>query len=117
MCKNNFIKFVIDIKYQFNNILKYTEIIKEYKPVSLEIEYLISLTSDVIMESADELVKTQTKDNKSYLLDYINRVYNEVKEVDNAINLEYLQELVQTYYARSLLSEAERNERELKIEE
>ena len=116
LCKNNFIKFVIDVKYQFNNILKYTEILKEYKPVSLEIEYLISLTSDVILESADELVKAKTKDNKQYLLEYIQKVYNELKKVDETIDLQYLEELVQTYYARSLLSEAEREERELVIE-
>ena len=116
LCKNNFIKFVIDVKYQFNNILKYTEILKEYKPVSLEIEYLISLTSDVILESADELVKAKTKDNKQYLLEYIQKVYNELKKVDDTIDLKYLEELVQTYYTRSLLSEAEREERELVIE-
>jgi DNA repair exonuclease SbcCD nuclease subunit len=116
LCKNNFIKFVIDVKYQFNNILKYTEILKEYKPVSLEIEYLISLTSDVIMESTEELLKTSTKDNKSYLLEYIQKMYNEVKEVDNSIDQKYLEELVQTYYTRSLLTEAEREEREFVAE-
>jgi hypothetical protein len=114
LCKNNFIKFVIDVKYQFNDILKYTEMLKEYKPISLEIEYLISLTSDVIMESADELVKSNAKDNKSYLTDYMQKIYNEVKEVDNTIELDYLNELIQTYYARSLLTEAEREEREFK---
>jgi len=116
LCKNNFIKFVIDVKYQFNNILKYTEILKKYKPVSLEIEYLISLTSDVILESADELVKSKTKDNKQYLLEYIQKVYKELKNVDENIDLQYLEELVQTYYSRSLLSEAEREERELLVE-
>lgn len=116
LCKNNFIKFVIDVKYQFNNILKFTEILKEFKPVSLEIEYLISLTSDVIMESTDELLKTSTKDNKSYLMEYIQKMYAEAKEIDNSIELPYLEELVQTYYSRSLLTEAEREERELIVE-
>jgi hypothetical protein len=96
--------------------LKYTELLKEFKPVSLEIEYLISLTSDLIVESADELVKTNTKDNKQYLLEYVQKMYNEVKEVDNSIELQYLNELVQTYYNRSLLTEAEREERELIVE-
>jgi hypothetical protein len=113
LCKNNFVKLIIDVKYQFNNILKYTELLKEYKPASLEIEYLISLTSDVIMESTDELLKTKTKDNKVYLTEYIQRLYEEIKNVDNSIELDYLKELVQTYYSRSLLSEAEREEREL----
>ena len=113
LCKNNFIKFVIDVKYQFNDILKYTEVLKNYKPISLEIEYLISLTSDVIMESADELVKSNAKDNKSYLLEYIQKIFDEAKKVDDNIELEYLQELIQTYYSRSLLTDVEREEREL----
>jgi hypothetical protein len=113
LCKNNFIKFVIDIKYQFNDILKYTEMLKMFKPISLEIEYLISLTSDVIMESADELVKSSAKDNKSYLLEYLQKIFDEIKKVDDNVELNYLEDLVQTYYARSLLTESERNEREL----
>ena len=113
LCKNNFVKLIIDIKYQFNNILKYTEVLKEYKPASLEIEYLISLTSDVIMESTDELLKTNTKDNKVYLIEYIQKIFNEIRNVDDSIELDYLNELVQTYYSRSLLTESEREEREL----
>ena len=74
---------------------------------------MISLTSDVIMESTDELLKTKTKDNQIYLLEYIEKIYNEYKEVDDTIDLDYLKELTQTYYAKSLLSEAEREEREL----
>ena len=117
LCKNNFVKFIIDVKYQFNNILKYTEILKEFKPISLEIEYLISLTADVIIESAEELVKTKTKDNKQYLIEYIQKIYEELKKVDENIDLTYLTELVQTYYDKALLSESEKRERELIIEE
>lgn len=117
LCKNNFVKFIIDVKYQFNNILKYTEILKEFKPISLEIEYLISLTADVITESAEELVKTKTKDNKQYLIEYIQKMYEELKNVDENIDLQYLTELVQTYYDKALLSESEKRERELIIEE
>jgi hypothetical protein len=113
LCNHNFIKFVIDVKYQFNNILKYTDILKTYKPLSLEIEYLISLTSDVISESTDELVKSGSKDNNVYLTEYIQKVYDEAKNIDESIDLDYLKELVQTYYKRSLLSESERDEREL----
>lgn len=113
LCKNNFVKFVVDVKYQFNNILKYTEILKEYKPISLELEYLISLTSDVILESTEELVKTKTKDNNVYLKEYIQKMFNELKQLDESIELSYLEELVETYYKRSKLSEAERQEREL----
>ena len=113
LCKHNFIKFVIDVKYQFNDILKFTEIIKEYKPASLEIEYLISLTSDIILESTDDIVKSNSKDNKIYLLEYVQKVYNEIKNVDSSIDLNFLQELIHNYYQKSLLTDAERQEKEL----
>ena len=77
---------------------------------------MISLTSDVILESTEELVKAKTKDNKEYLIEYIQRIYQELKKVDDTIDLKYLEELIQTYYTRSLLNEAEREERELVIE-
>ena len=44
------------------------------------------------------------------------KMYNEVKDMDETIDLQYLNELVQTYYSRSLLTEAEREERELIVE-
>ena len=44
-------------------------------------------------------------------------MYNEVKDMDETIDLQYLNELVQTYYARSLLTEEEREEREYIINE
>ena len=117
MCRHNFIKFVIDVKYQFNDILKFTEIIKEYKPASLEIEYLISLTSDIILESTDDIVKSNSKDNKIYLLEYVQKVYNEIKNVDSSIDLNFLQELIHNYYQKSLLTDAERQEKELNIKQ
>ena len=43
--------------------------------------------------------------------DYINSFFS--LQVDDTIDLDYLKELTQTYYAKSLLSEAEREEREL----
>ena len=65
------------------------------------------------MESTEELLKTKTKDNKDYLLEYIDKIFPEYKEVDASIELPYLKELTESYYAKSLLSEAEREEREL----
>jgi hypothetical protein len=65
------------------------------------------------MESTDELLKTNTKDNKVYLIEYIQKIFNEIQNVDDSIELDYLNELVQTYYSRSLLTESEREEREL----
>jgi hypothetical protein len=57
--------------------------------------------------------KSNAKDNKSYLLEYIQKIFDEAKKVDDNIELEYLQELIQTYYSRSLLTDVEREEREL----
>ena len=113
LCKNNFIKLVIDVKYQFNDVLKYTELIKNFNPNSLELEYLISLTSDIILESAEEIVKSNSKDNKEYLIEYIQKIYTDIQKVDESIELEYLIELIQSYYQKSLMTDSERCEKEL----
>ena len=47
------------------------------------------------------------------MLEYIQKIFDEAKKVDDNIELEYLQELIQTYYSRSLLTDVEREEREL----
>jgi hypothetical protein len=113
LCKNNFIKLVIDVKYQFNDVLKFTERLKGFNPNSLELEYLISLTSDIILESAEEIVKSNSKDNKEYLIEYIQKIYTDIQKVDESIELPYLIELIQSYYQKSLMTDAERAEKEL----
>lgn len=113
LCKHNFVKFVIDTKYQFNDVLKYTDTIKEFKPVSVELEYLISLTSDIIMQSTDDIIKSNSKDNLSYLLEYVEKVYKEMKDTNNDLNLQTLREMTNLYYKKSQLSESERQEKTL----
>lgn len=108
LVKHNFIKFVIDKTYQFENVLKYSDIIKNLKPISLQIEYLISLTSDIISQSTEQMVKSSSKDNKEYLHQYIQQIYKPLKQADDSINLQTLEQLVDTYYKKSLLSEAQR---------
>ena len=108
LVKHNFIKFVIDKTYQFENVLKYSDVIKNLKPISLQIEYLISLTSDIISQSTEQLVKSNSKDNKEYLHQYIQQIYKPLKQADDSINLQTLEQLVDTYYKKSLLSEAQR---------
>ena len=105
---HNFIKFVIDKTYKFEDVLKYTDILKKYKPLTLEIEYLISLTSDIISQSTEQLVKSNSKDNKEYLHQYIQQIYKPLKQADDSINLQMLEQLVDTYYKKSLLSESQR---------
>lgn len=112
ICKNNFIKLVIDVKYQFNNILNMTEKIRKFNPITYEIEYLISLTNDTIAESTDVIVKSSSKDNRAYLIDYVNVVYDEVSKVDESIDKTFLLELADSYYRKSQVAESERQERE-----
>lgn len=112
LINHNFIKFVIDTKYQFENVLKYTDMIKNLKPVSLEIQYLISLTSDIILESTEQIVKSSSKDNKEYLHQYIQKIYKPLKQADDSINLQTLQQMVDNYYKKSLLNQSERKAEE-----
>ena len=90
------------------DVLKYTDVLKNLKPISLQIEYLISLTSDIILESTDQIVKASSKDNKEYLHQYIQKIYKPLKQADDSINLQTLQQMVDTYYNKSLMTEAER---------
>lgn len=101
LCEHNFCKLIIDTKYQFENVLKYADMIKELKPITFQIEYLISLTSDIILQSTDEIVKSNSKDNKAYLLEYIRNIYKQIKEVDDTINLDILNQLIIQYYQKT----------------
>lgn len=98
LCHKNYIKLVIDTKNEFNTIVKFSTQLKEYMPRSLEIEYLISLTSNLIAKSTDELSKASNKTNLDYLLEYIDNVYEEVKKIDTDINIDTLIDLTKSYY-------------------
>lgn len=111
LCKHNFVKFVIDTKYQFNDVLTFTDKIKQFKPISIQLEYLISLTSDIIMESTDDIIKSNSKDNLSYLLEYIEKVYHQIKDTNNDIKIDTLKQLTRIYYNKSQLSQAERQDK------
>ena len=108
LVKHNFIKFVIDKTYKFEDVLKYTDVLKNLKPISLQIQYLISLTSDIILESTEQIVKASSKDNKEYLHQYIQKIFKPLKQTDNDINLQTLQQMVDNYYNKSLMTEADR---------
>lgn len=100
--ENNFIKFIIDKAYQFENIMKYTEVIKKLNPSSLQIQYLISLTSDLLSESTEQIIKAASKDNKDYLYEYVDKIYNQIKEKDSSIDLEILHQYIDNYYKKSI---------------
>ena len=85
LCYKNYIKLVIDIKYEWNTILNLTERLRNFKPNSVEIDYLISLTNDVIAESSTDMVKSSTKDNYTYTVDYIKQIYPDIAKINESI--------------------------------
>jgi len=112
LCKNNFIKFVIDDKYKFEKILSFTEILKSYNPLNIELDYIISISDGVISESAEKTIANKAKDNLTYLLEYIEEIGKETNKIDESISIQLLKELTQKYYKQSKLSDAEKEEKE-----
>ena len=105
LCKDNYVKLVVDAKYQLNQILTLIDFIRKFNPVTVETEYLISITSDTILESANEIVKSGSKDNKEYLMEYLESVYKEISKIDEDIDKQLLFQLAKSYYEKSQSSE------------
>lgn len=112
LCSNNFIKLVMDSKYQIEGVMKFNTIVKDYDPHSIELDYLISIANEVITESTDEMIKASSKTNKDYLIEYLEKAFPEYEKINESINLNYLKELAEGYYQKSLLNEKERKELE-----
>lgn len=110
LCKNNFIKLVMDSKYQIEGVMKFNTIVKDYDPYSIELDYLISIANEVITESTDEMIKASSKTNKDYLIEYLERAFPEYEKINESISLDYLKELADGYYQKSLLTENDRKE-------
>ena len=110
LCKNNFIKLVMDSKYQIEGVMKFNTIVKDYDPYSIELDYLISIANEVITESTDEMIKASSKTNKDYLIEYLERAFPEYEKINESISLDYLKELADGYYQKSLLTEKDRKE-------
>lgn len=107
LCKDNYVKLVVDVKYQFNQILSIIENIRTFNPITVEIEYLISITDDAITKSADSIVKSGSKDNKEYLMEYLETVYNEISKVDEDVDKTLLFEMANSFYEKSQMTEKE----------
>ena len=105
LCKDNYVKLVVDAKYQLNQILTLIDFIRKFNPVTVETEYLISITSDTMLESANEIVKSGSKDNKEYLMEYLESVYKEISKIDEDIDKQLLFQLAKSYYEKSQSSE------------
>jgi DNA repair exonuclease SbcCD nuclease subunit len=113
ICHKNFIKFIIDKQYKFENILKFTELIKKHDPYTLNLEYLISISNNSINDLSNENIKNNSKTNKEYLLDYLENVFVEYEKVNNTLDLSYLKEICVKYYEKSLIPEKDRLEKEI----
>lgn len=110
LCESNFIKLVMDTKYQIEGVMKFNNIVKDYNPHSIELDYLISIANEVITESTDEMIKASSKTNKDYLIEYLEKAFPEYEKINESINLDYLKELAEGYYQKSLLTEKDRKE-------
>ena len=116
LCSKNFVKFVIDSQYTFESILKITGEIKNYNPISLELDYLISIANNTISESADEMIKAKSKTNKDYLIEYIDVVFEEYKKIDAQLDLIYLKTMAALYFDKASLSKIEQKNDDLILE-
>ena len=117
ICQKNFVKFVIDMPYQFEEILKCNEVIKKLNPYSLEFDYLISATGKLEDESQIELDTCKSKTNETYLIEYLEEVFDEYKKQDDSYDLAYLKDLALTYFNKALLPKEEREEKDLDFDE
>lgn len=103
LCFHNFVKFVIDKQYSFEDILAFSERIKSFEPYSFELDYLIAFSANdewktqMLEEEASANVKT----NKDYVLDYIDKMFESYKKVDEDLDLDYLKKLASSYYENS----------------
>jgi len=113
LCKKNFVKFVIDMPYQFDEILKCNEIIKKLNPYSLEFDYLISSTGMIEDQADIEIDNCKSKTNKDYLIEYIESIFDEYKKIDDTYDLNYLKEMALSYFDKAMLPKSEREEQEL----
>lgn len=99
LCNNNYIKLVIDEKYEFNKIVNYLSILKQFSVRSLETEYLISLTT-TLMKNVDIKDRDESKTNIDYILEYIDNLYTDISSIDGDIDRDKLVEYAKSYYAR-----------------
>ena len=113
LCKNNFIKLVMDSKYQIENVIRFNMMIKDFDPHTIELDYLISISNEVITESTDEMIKASSKTNKDYLIEYLEKAFPEYEKVNENLSLIYLKEMAESYYNKSLLDKNEQQELEL----
>lgn len=113
LCQKNFVKFVIDAQYKFEEILKFSDIIKKLHPHSLEFDYLISSTTPEVTAVESPQIELKEKTNKDYLIEYLETIFPEYKKIDEKYDLNYLKELANSYFEKACLPKEEREEVEI----
>jgi DNA repair exonuclease SbcCD nuclease subunit len=116
LCEGNFVKFVIDIQYSFEDILKCSDIIKKLSPLSLEFDYMISSASKEAKTSNSEMTKCKSKLNDEYLVSYIESVFSEYAKTDESLSLDVLKSIALSYFNKAMQPESEREENVLEDE-
>ena len=110
LVKHNFVKFIIDVSYKFDEILKFSDYLKSFDPCTFELDYLITFSNDKVMDEKMTNISGDFKTNKDYILDYIDMMFPEYKKADETLDLEYLKELALNYYDKSQQDEDEEEE-------
>ena len=83
--------------------MNFSEKIKSFEPYSFELDYLIAFSSgDEKMQSLEEESSANVKTNKDYVLDYIDKMFESYKKIDEDLDLKYLKKLATSYYEKSL---------------
>lgn len=108
MIKHNFIKFIIDVTYKFENILKFSDHLKSFDPYTFELDYLITFSTDGALESKIiDIANNDLKTNKDYIMEYIDTVFEQYKKTDETLDLDFLKSLALSYYDKSQTDEDE----------
>ena len=110
LCTGNFVKFVVDMQYSFEDILKCSDIIKKLSPASLEFEYLISVADKDAKECGEEMSSCKSKQNDEYLMTYIDSVFGEYAKADSSLNLEDLKKMASDYFRKAMQPVDERED-------
>jgi DNA repair exonuclease SbcCD nuclease subunit len=101
LCTNNYVKLVIDDKYEFNKIVDYLTMLKQYSTRTLETEYLISLSTSLLKNvNTASMTTSNSKTNLDYILEYIDNLYSDIEQVDGDINKDQLVEYAKTYFSK-----------------
>jgi DNA repair exonuclease SbcCD nuclease subunit len=88
--KNNYVKLIIDEKYDYNTIIKLTNKLWTIEPFSLETDYLFA---NELNSVHSDMSDAKMYSNEEYILDYIKEL-----EVPDYIDKEKIKKMSMSYY-------------------